>query len=158
MKIWINRYFFPWNKLFVFSNNGFIYFLSLATQRTCEVWSNSWSFVRSKILIVASIIYNMLAVFVFFFGSNTLVFYVRIYCVFISFCVFIYLLIFFQVSLVRRILPVTLIQTWLSASECTHTRYRIKTVCWMFTFIIRRDWEGSDVSRFSLANTILKTH
>ena len=26
----------------------------------------------------------------------------------------------------------------------------------MFTFIIRPDWEGSDVSRFSLANTILK--
>ena len=26
----------------------------------------------------------------------------------------------------------------------------------MFTFIIRRDSEGSDVSRFSLANTILK--
>ena len=26
-----------------------------------------------------------------------------------------------------RILPVILIQTWLGASECTHTRYRIKT-------------------------------
>ena len=69
-----------------------------------------------------------------------------------------YLFIYFQVLLVRRILPVTLIQTWLGASECTHTRYRIKTVCRMFTFIIRRDWEGSDISRFSLANNILKTH
>ena len=28
----------------------------------------------------------------------------------------------------------------------------------MFTFIIRRDREESDVSRFSLAYTILKTH
>ena len=34
----------------------------------------------------------------------------------------------------------------------------IEQVCGMFSFIIRRDWEGSDVSRFSLANTILKTH
>ena len=33
----------------------------------------------------------------------------------------------------------------------------IEQVRGMFTFIIRRDWEGSDVSRFSLANTILKT-
>ena len=71
---------------------------------------------------------------------------------------FFVLVFFFQVSLVRRKLPVTIIQTWLSASECPHTRYRIKTVCSMFTFIIRRDSEGSDVSRFSLANTILKTH
>ena len=34
----------------------------------------------------------------------------------------------------------------------------IEQVRVMFTFIIRRDWEGSDVSRFSLGNTILKTH
>ena len=80
--------------------------------------------------------------------------YIYIYFLFLFF----FFIFFFQVSLVRRILPVTLIQTWLSASECTHTRYRIKTVCSMFTFIIRRDSEGSDVDRFSLANTILKTH
>ena len=28
----------------------------------------------------------------------------------------------------------------------------------LFSFIIRRDWEGSDVSHFLLANSILKTH
>ena len=78
--------------------------------------------------------------------------------VYVYMYLFFVLVFFFQVSLVRRKLPVTLIQTWLSASECPHTRYRIKTVCSMFTFIIRRDSEGSDVSRFSLANTILKTH
>ena len=31
---------------------------------------------------------------------------------------------------ILRTLPVILIQTWLSASECTHTRYRIKTSLW----------------------------
>ena len=30
----------------------------------------------------------------------------------------------------------------------------LNLVFFLFTFIIRRDWEGSDVSRFSLANTI----
>ena len=84
--------------------------------------------------------------------------YIFIYFIYLFLFIFLFIFIFFQVSLVRRILPVTLIQTWLSASECTHTRYRVKTVCSMFTFIIRRDSEGSDVGRFSLANTILKIH
>ena len=52
-------------------------------------------------------------------------------------------------------LPVILNQTLLSTCEYTHTRSRGSG---LFTFLTRRDWNRSDVCRFSLASSFLKAH
>ena len=64
--------------------------------------------------------------------------------------IYIYLYIYMYIHILN--------QTLLSACEYPHTRSGERRASGFFTFLTRRDWEGSDVYRFSWANSIFKAH
>ena len=75
-----------------------------------------------------------------------------------SICVFKKKIFFSKDLFVSRILPVILIQPGSVRMSVLIQDLEKRRASGLFTFIIRRDWEGSDVCFFWLVNSILKTH